>query len=64
MDWPAMIAIGLGRLRLDPESFWTLSPREFVALVDVLTPGARTTPCGRETFASLAARYPDDNAGS
>lgn len=56
-DWPRLIALGLGRLRLDPTAFWSLSPRELTAALGADAPAAR--PLTRAALDRLAARFPD-----
>ena len=54
------MAIGFGRLRLSPDAFWQLTPREFAAAVRGLTGQlAPLQPPSRDDFHGLAARYPD-----
>lgn len=52
------MAAGLGVLRLSPEAFWNMTPRELAAAlrgiyVDV------ATPLDRAAFNALAAKFPD-----
>ncbi len=50
---------GLGRLRLPPCHFWSLTPRELAAAAKAhALPGA-TPPLDRSGFAALAALFPD-----
>lgn len=55
MNWRALIALGLGQLRLPPETFWSLTPRELRAML-----GPPTEPMTRAALDALAARFPDD----
>lgn len=55
IDWPALIGLGLGRLRLAPEQFWTMSPGEFRMAVEGLC-GPRPSPPG---LPALMAAFPD-----
>lgn len=52
------MAFGLGRLRLAPDDFWSMTPREFAAAAEGVF-GRPASPMARETFLSLAARFPD-----
>lgn len=58
LPWHALMAAGLGRLRLAPACFWAMTPREFLA---ALGHGATTgaAPIRRETLQALMAAYPD-----
>ncbi|MFT6774429.1 MAG: putative phage protein (TIGR02216 family) [Paracoccaceae bacterium] len=61
IDWPGLMRVGLGALRLTPEAFWSMTPREFEAACTVLGFGAED---GREAMSrsrldALRARYPD-----
>lgn len=55
--WPELMALGLGRLRLAPEAFWAMTPREFAAAAGVGAPRGR---CRRADLLRLLARFPDD----
>ena len=52
--WREAMAFGLGTLRLPPEQFWRLTPRELAAL----TGGGVAAP-GRDDLQALMRRYPD-----
>jgi uncharacterized phage protein (TIGR02216 family) len=56
--WPQALAIGLGVLRLPPEQFWRMTPREFAAALRGLY-GDATASFDRATLDALAARFPD-----
>ena len=56
MDWAGLMRVGLGVLRLPPEAFWAMTPREFAAAVDAK---AGPAPMGRAELEALRARYPD-----
>lgn len=49
---------GLGVLRLPPEAFWKMSPRELAAAWGALT-GDRAGPLDRRTLLELMERFPD-----
>ncbi len=53
--WRQVMADGLGRLRLSPEAFWSMTPREFAAATGWASPGAPA----RADFEALARRFPD-----
>jgi uncharacterized phage protein (TIGR02216 family) len=55
--WPRAIGLGLGVLRLSPDAFWRMTPRELAFALRVLLPA--NSPLGRAEFAELAARFPD-----
>ncbi|MFC3165017.1 rcc01693 family protein [Ciceribacter thiooxidans] len=55
--WRAAMHAGLGLLRLDPDDFWRLSPREFAAMTGAFAPAApRLARAGLET---LMQAFPD-----
>lgn len=54
------MALGMGRLRLTPELFWSLTPKELVRLAGG---GARRDDAlEREALAGLMRRFPDEAA--
>ena len=59
--WERALAIGLGVLRLSPEQFWKMTPREFAAALRGLY-GEPAAPLDRATFDALVARFPDQEA--
>lgn len=57
MNWPLLMRLGLGVLRLPPNSFWSMTPRELSA---ALNPNASApSPMSLAELNALAARYPD-----
>jgi uncharacterized phage protein (TIGR02216 family) len=56
--WAQALAIGLGVLRLSPEQFWRMTPREFAAALRGLY-GDAPPPLDRAAFEALHARFPD-----
>jgi uncharacterized phage protein (TIGR02216 family) len=57
------MAAGLGLLRLDPRSFWSMTPKELEAALRALNGSARAEiPLVREELAALMRRYPDDHS--
>jgi uncharacterized phage protein (TIGR02216 family) len=55
--WKEAIGFGLGVLRLAPEEFWRMTPRELACAIEAVR--GRGAPLGREAFADLMRRYPD-----
>lgn len=54
---------GLCLLRLDPETFWRLSPREFAAMTGAYAPAAAAqagTRPDRAALEALIGLFPDD----
>lgn len=57
LDWDGMVLLGIGVLKLEPEVFWNLTPREFLLLAGA---GAQQpTRFDRSTLTDLMARFPD-----
>jgi uncharacterized phage protein (TIGR02216 family) len=56
--WKQAIGIGLGVLRLSPQQFWSMTPRELSYAIEAVT--GRSPPLDRSTLAQLMTRYPDD----
>jgi len=46
-------------LRLSPDQFWRMTPRELALAIEVVT-GRNGEPFARHTLADLMKRYPDD----
>jgi uncharacterized phage protein (TIGR02216 family) len=55
------MGFGLGTLRLSPDAFWRMTPRELAAAMQAVL-GCRAAPLDRAAFAALRARFPDDTA--
>ncbi|MCK9917802.1 phage tail assembly chaperone [Microbacteriaceae bacterium K1510] len=55
--WKEAIGFGLGVLRLPPEQFWRMTPRELAHAIVAVR--GRGVPLARETFHDLMQRYPD-----
>ncbi|MGQ7792917.1 rcc01693 family protein [Faunimonas sp. B44] len=55
--WREAMAAGFGVLRLSPDAFWAMTPRELAAVLAPLQ--TKNAPIGRGDFARLMARYPD-----
>lgn len=57
--WQSIMQLGLGRLRIPPEQFWAMSPRELsAALAGLLGPSPSRVPLSRREFDGLAQRFP------
>ena len=59
MDWAGLMRVGLGVLRLSPEAFWAMTPREFAAATSALG-GGGPGPMTRVDLDALRARFPDE----
>ena len=55
--WQQAIGFGLGVLKLPPEQFWRMTPRELAYAIEAAT--GRAAPLTRAAFIELMARYPD-----
>jgi uncharacterized phage protein (TIGR02216 family) len=56
--WKQAIGFGLGVLRLSPQEFWSMTPRELGYAIEAVT--GRSSPLDRGTLTQLMMRYPDD----
>lgn len=56
--WKQAIGFGLGVLRLSPEQFWRMTPRELACAIEAVT--GRGVPLDRQAFDDLMKSYPDD----
>lgn len=56
MDWPGLMRLGLGVLRLSPDAFWALTPAELM-LMSGHSPAA--VPMGQARLAQISAQFPD-----
>lgn len=57
--WETAIGLALGVLRLAPDAFWRMTPRELaLALRAALGPPA--APFQRAALSALMTRFPDD----
>jgi uncharacterized phage protein (TIGR02216 family) len=56
--WKDAIAFGLGILRLPPEQFWRMTPRELGAAWSAVV-GERTGPMDRPGLEQLMEQFPD-----
>jgi uncharacterized phage protein (TIGR02216 family) len=55
------MAFGLGTLRLAPDAFWRMTPRELAAAIEAVA-GSQESALDRTAFAALRARFPDTPA--
>ena len=55
--WKQAIGFGLGVLKLSPDAFWRMTPRELAHAVEALR--GRGVPLARLRFDELMKRYPD-----
>jgi uncharacterized phage protein (TIGR02216 family) len=53
-----MIGFGLGTLRLAPDAFWKMTPRELAFAIEMLT-GRTGAPLARAELSALMTRFPD-----
>lgn len=54
------MAAGLGLLRLPPQQFWAMTPRELAAALRVVLPdAAHAVPPTRRDLDALIDRFPD-----
>lgn len=56
--WKQAIGFGLGVLRLSPEQFWRMTPRELACAIEAVR-GDRA-PISRAALSELMKRYPDE----
>jgi len=56
--WKQAIGFGLGVLRLSPQQFWSMTPRELGYAIEAVT--GRVAAPNRSTIAQLMQKYPDD----
>lgn len=57
--WKQAIGFGLGVLRLSPEQFWRMTPRELAYAIEAVR-GRIAPPLDRAGLQQLMTRYPDD----
>jgi len=53
------MSIGLGLLRLDPTSFWSMTPRELRAAFGAITERSHVEPPSRSELSQLIQKHPD-----
>jgi uncharacterized phage protein (TIGR02216 family) len=59
-DWGALMAAGIGRLRLSPARFWSLTPHELRLMLGA---NGGPAPLDRAALEVLAMRFPDNRDG-
>ncbi len=58
MNWPDLMAFGFGTLRLSPQAFWSMTPREIAVAARAF--GATTpAPMTSDDLITLTAQHPD-----
>ncbi len=55
--WDEAIGFGLGVLRLSPQDFWAMTPRELALAIRAVTGAA--APLQRADLSDLMKRFPD-----
>ena len=56
--WKQAMGFGFGVLRLPPESFWRMTPRELACAIEAFT--GRGAPLDRGTLADMMRSFPDE----
>lgn len=56
--WDEAIGFGLGVLRLSPQAFWAMTPRELAHAIAAVR-GRAAPPLERAALDDLMRRYPD-----
>jgi uncharacterized phage protein (TIGR02216 family) len=56
--WQQAIGFGFGVLRLPPEQFWRMTPRELAYAIEAVR--GRGAPLDRMGFSDLMKRFPDE----
>jgi uncharacterized phage protein (TIGR02216 family) len=56
--WKEAIGFGLGVLKLSPQEFWRMTPRELG--LALRTASGRSAPLDRAALKELMKRYPDE----
>ncbi len=57
--WRAAIGFGLGVLRLAPDDFWRMTPRELACAVAAVRGPGPAPPLERAAFDELMRQFPD-----
>jgi uncharacterized phage protein (TIGR02216 family) len=52
-----VVGFALGILRLPPDAFWRMTPRELACAIETVT--GRVAPLERADFELMMARFPD-----
>jgi len=58
LPWRSLIGFGLGALKLSPEAFWRMTPRELAYAAEALN-GPVAMPMNRGALHDLMKRFPD-----
>ncbi len=58
--WADAMRFGLGVLRLPPDAFWKMTPRELASAWSALA-GHGAPPLGRPDLERLMERFPDEH---
>ena len=61
--WAEAIGFGLGVLRLPPEHFWRMTPRELAYAIAAVR-GPSHEPMDRASFNKLMSQFPDRPCGA
>jgi len=56
--WDSVMAAAFGLLRLSPDDFWSMTPREMERAMSVLGGDVRSAPARRD-LAELMQQFPD-----
>jgi len=57
--WDEAMRFGLGVLRLAPEAFWRMTPRELARAIEAFAGPSRGEGMSRAGLDALMARFPD-----
>jgi uncharacterized phage protein (TIGR02216 family) len=57
-DWRGAIGFGLGVLRLSPDAFWRMTPRELALAIEAVK-GRGAAPLERSALDALMQQFPD-----
>ncbi len=57
--WREAMQFGFGVMRLPPQHFWGLTPRELAAAFEALSGRSRVGAPDRETLATMMEKHPD-----
>ena len=57
--WAEAMAFGLGVLKLPPDAFWRMTPRELAQAIAAVR-GPLAAPFTRDALGALMQRFPDD----
>lgn len=56
--WKEAMGFGLGVLRLPPDAFWRMTPRELACAIEMVA-GPSLEPLDRGSLAEMMRRFPD-----